>query len=116
MGNLPKSELPSLYDLEYRAVEDDAWYSVYVVLDADAHALTVKYLCSPRRYEIVLSAAGFQTEAQVDELVARFRPVSEQVQDHQCGMLSIGTTVCASHGIGDGDLRFYDAVIDAVRS
>ncbi|KAL8519802.1 hypothetical protein ACS0TY_010659 [Phlomoides rotata] len=115
MENAPKSEeLWSLYDLEYRAGEDDAWYNVYAVLDADAHTLTVKYMCSPKRYKIVLSAAGFETEAQVEELVARFRPVSQQVQDHQCGTLSVGTTVCASHGIGDYDLRFFDAVIEAV--
>lgn len=118
MGNEAKPEpedLSSVYDLEYRANEDDAWYSVCVVLDANAETLTVKYLCSPEVYEAVFPADGFETEAKVEELVGRFRPLSQQLQDHQCGKLSIGTTVCAAHGTGDDDLRFYDAVIEAVR-
>ncbi|KAK4413596.1 hypothetical protein Salat_2772300 [Sesamum alatum] len=44
----------------------------------------------------------------------RFRPLSHQLQDHECGNLDIGTTVCAAHGSGVDDLRFFDAVIEAV--
>ncbi|XP_057768231.1 uncharacterized protein LOC130988421 isoform X3 [Salvia miltiorrhiza] len=108
------TDAASPYDLEYRASEDDAWYSVCAVLDAAAETLTVKYMCSPEVYEVVFSAGNFQTEAQVEELVARFRPVSQQLQDEECLRLSIGTTVCAAHGTGDNDLRFYDAVVEAV--
>ncbi|KAI3467917.1 hypothetical protein Pfo_024580 [Paulownia fortunei] len=117
MGKVAKAEpedLSSLYDLEYRANEDDAWYSVSVVLDAHAQILTVKYLCSPEVYETVFSAGGLETEAQAEELAGRFRPLSQQLRDHQCGKLAIGSTVCAAHGTGDDDLRFYDAVVEAV--
>ncbi|KAK4413605.1 hypothetical protein Salat_2773200 [Sesamum alatum] len=107
-------DLSSSYDLEYRASEDDAWYSVAVELDALAQTLSVKYQCFPEPYEAVFSADGFKTEAQVQELVQRFRPLSHQLQDHECGNLDIGTTVCAAHGSGVDDLRFFDAVIEAV--
>lgn len=106
----------SPYDLEYRASEDDAWYSVCAVLDAAAGTLTVKYHCSPEVYEIVFSAGNFRTEVQVEELISRFRPVSRQLQDDQCVRISTGTTVCAAHGTSDDDLRFYDAVVEAVSS
>lgn len=107
-------ELASLYDLEYRASEDDAWYSVHVILDAVAETLTVKYNCSPAVYEVVLSAGDFETEERVEELVGRFRPVSHQLQDDECQRITVGTSVCAAHGTGDDDLRFFDAVVDAV--
>lgn len=110
------ADATSAYDLEYRASEDDAWYSVCVLLDSGAETLTVKYMCSPEVYEVVFHAAKFRTEAELEELVSRFRPVSHQLQDHECLKLSLGTTVCAAHGTTDDDLRFYDAVVDAVRS
>ncbi|KAL8519783.1 hypothetical protein ACS0TY_010645 [Phlomoides rotata] len=114
-GTKAESEdLWSRYDLEYRAYEDDAWYDVYVVLDATAEKLTVKYWSSPA-YEIVFTAVEFATEAQVDDLAGRFRPVSVKLEDNECWMLSIGTTVCAAHAIGDDLYRFYDAVIEAVK-
>ncbi|XP_047951608.1 uncharacterized protein LOC125196975 isoform X2 [Salvia hispanica] len=113
-ASMETADATSPYDLEYRASEDDAWYSVCVLLDADAEMLTVKYMCSPELYEIVFHASKFRTEAEVEELVSRFRPVSHQLQDHECLKLSIGTTVCAAHGTTDDDLRFYDAVVDAV--
>lgn len=117
MAGIVKTEptdAASLYDLEYRANEDDAWYSVCAALDAAAETLTVKYHCSPEAYEVVFSAGNFRTEEQVAELVGRFRPVSKQLQDDQCLKILIGTTVCAAHGTNDDDLRFYDAVVEAV--
>ncbi|GFQ03180.1 hypothetical protein PHJA_002461800 [Phtheirospermum japonicum] len=112
-GKKPEDLSPP-FDLEYRAKEDDAWYSVSVVLDSDAQTLAVRYLCFPTVYDAVFSAGGFKTEAEADELARRFRPVSHQVQDHQCRKLAVGTTVCAAHGTAEDDLRFYDAVIEAV--
>ncbi|KAL6580712.1 hypothetical protein OROMI_006635 [Orobanche minor] len=111
----PEDQSPP-YDLEYRAKEDDAWYSVSVVFDSDAQTLTVKYLCFPEVLDVVFSAGGFETEVEAEELVRRFRPLSQQVQDHQCGKLAIGTTVCAAHGTAEDDLRFYDAVIEAIHN
>ncbi|KAH6829321.1 hypothetical protein C2S53_011545 [Perilla frutescens var. hirtella] len=116
MASVDTSDSASLYDLEYRATEDDAWYSVCVVLDAGAETLSVKYMCAPEVYEVVFSAGDFETEARLEELVGRFRPVSRQLQDCECLRLSIGKSVCAGHRIGDNDLRFYDAVVDAVEN
>ncbi|KAL6572654.1 hypothetical protein OROMI_013612 [Orobanche minor] len=104
----------TVYDLEYRASEDDAWYSVAVVFDAGSETLSVKYMCAPVVHEAVFSAGNYRTEAQVDEFVSRFRPISQQLQDSECLKVSIGTTVCASYRTVDNDLRFYDADVEAV--
>ncbi|KAL8543370.1 hypothetical protein ACS0TY_004056 [Phlomoides rotata] len=115
-GTKAESEdLWSRYDLEYRAYEDDAWYDVYIVLDASAEKLMVKYWSSSEEYEIVFTVAEFATEAQVDDLAGRCRPVLVKLEDNECGMLSIGTAVCAAHAIGDDLYRFYDAIIEAVK-
>jgi hypothetical protein len=45
----------------------------------------------------------------------RFRPLSFQVQDHECGKLVPNVKDCASRHFGPDDLRFWDAVIDSVR-
>lgn len=111
--HLPTAESED-YDLEYRASEDDAWYSVCVVFDGNAEKLTVKFCSSPEEYKVVFNADEFATAAEVDELTRRFRPVSLPLEDHECGKLSIRTTVCAAHAVADDDLRFYDAVIEAV--
>ncbi|KAL8495014.1 hypothetical protein ACS0TY_019245 [Phlomoides rotata] len=115
-GTKAESEdLWSRYDLEYRAYEDDAWYDIYVVLDATVEKLMVKYWSSSEEYEIVFTVAEFATEAQVDDLARRFRPVSVKLENNEGGMLSIGTAVCAAHAIGDDLYRFYDAVIEVVK-
>jgi hypothetical protein len=44
----------------------------------------------------------------------RFRPLSIQVQDHECDRLVQDVKVCASRNFGPDDLRFYDAVVDSV--
>ncbi|KAL8496447.1 hypothetical protein ACS0TY_020240 [Phlomoides rotata] len=74
-----------------------------------------KYWSSSEEYEIVFTVAEFATEAQVDDLAGRFRPVLVKLEDNECGMLSIGTAVCAAHAIGDDLYRFYDAIIEAVK-
>ncbi|KAL3824281.1 hypothetical protein ACJIZ3_020310 [Penstemon smallii] len=106
-----------LYDLEYRAKEDDAWYSVRVVFDSEAETLTVKYHCFPAVQDLILCSGDFETEEKVDDLIRRFRPLSKQLQDNECRKVKIGTLVCASHaGPGvDDDIKFYDAVIDDVQ-
>ncbi|WJX77645.1 hypothetical protein P8452_60932 [Trifolium repens] len=43
----------------------------------------------------------------------RFRPLSIQVQDHECGKLIPNVKDCASRHFGPDDLRFWDAVIDS---
>ncbi|KAL8491810.1 hypothetical protein ACS0TY_023423 [Phlomoides rotata] len=95
-GTKAESEdLWSRYDLEYRAYEDDAWYDIYVVLDATVEKLMVKYWSSSEEYEIVFTVAEFAIGAQVDDLAGRFRPVSVKLENNEGGMLSIGTVVCA---------------------
>ncbi|KAL3651201.1 hypothetical protein CASFOL_004203 [Castilleja foliolosa] len=114
-GTKPEAEdLSPDFDLEFRAKEDDAWYSGSVSLDSDAQTLVVRYQCLPIANDVVFSAGEFKTEAEAEVLARRFRPISQQVQDHQCRELAVGTTVCASHGNAEDDLRFYDAVIEAV--
>ncbi|KAA8524882.1 hypothetical protein F0562_011305 [Nyssa sinensis] len=106
----------SAYDLEFRCSEDDAWYSVRVVLNDDT--LTVKFWTFPEACDEIYKAGDFQTLEAVHQFVQKFRPISAQLQDSQCLEVMEGRTVCASFidslAFKDDDIRFYDAVVEAV--
>jgi hypothetical protein len=48
------------------------------------------------------------------EFEKRFRPLTVQVQDHECGKPVSDVKGCASRHFGPDDLRFYDVVVDSV--
>uniref|UniRef100_A0A5B7AJB6 SAWADEE domain-containing protein n=1 Tax=Davidia involucrata TaxID=16924 RepID=A0A5B7AJB6_DAVIN len=106
----------SAYNLEFRCSEDDAWYSVRVVIDGDT--LTVKFWNFPEACDERYNVGDFQTLQAVNDFVQKFRPISAQLQDSQCSKVIEGMTVCASFtdslAFNDDDLRFYDAVVEAV--
>lgn len=99
-----------VYDHEFQCADDSAWYSVGVILNGET--LTVKYQnFPPESY----NAGDFTTIEAVDEFCQRFRPLSEQLQDSECYRIREGMRVCACLSSKDGgDLRFYDAIVDAV--
>ncbi|XAR55245.1 hypothetical protein NMG60_11035266 [Bertholletia excelsa] len=105
---------PSLYDLEFRATVDDAWYAVRVVPEND-DSLVVKFLGFVEACDERFRASDFKTLDAVDDFLQRFRLVSEQLQDSQCSTLIAGTTVCSPIVFADDDVRFYDAVCIKVR-
>ncbi|GMP66508.1 hypothetical protein CsSME_00026844 [Camellia sinensis var. sinensis] len=103
----------SLYDLEFRSTLDDAWYSVRVVL-SDDDTLVVKFWNFSESTDESFGVGDFKTIEAVEEFVRRFRLPSQQLQDSQCSRLVEGIGVCASFTFRDDDIRFYDAVVEAV--
>ncbi|CAK9167194.1 unnamed protein product [Ilex paraguariensis] len=104
----------SVYDLEFRSTADDAWYSARVVVENDT--MTVKLCDFPDSVDEKFNAADFKTPEDVDEFVQRFRQISEQLQDSHCSRLVEGLTVCALFKLKEDDIRFYDAVVEAVHN
>ncbi|KAJ8748188.1 hypothetical protein K2173_000596 [Erythroxylum novogranatense] len=103
---------PSVFNVELRWHEDDAWYSVRTLLDGDE--LTVKFQNFSELEDVVLYANRFSSLEKLQQLKNRFRPISAQLQDNQCSKVLPGSFVCASHSFNDLDIRFYDAVVDDV--
>lgn len=77
--------------------------------------MTVKYEGYTEVCDEVFDAGDFKSKKEVDELVRRFRSVSPQMQDNECGSLNEGMVVCVGcNAFGGDDMLFYDAVIEAV--
>lgn len=107
------AETTTAYDVEYRVREDDAWYSVSLALSEDGETLSVKFQGFDD-WVLQIAAGEFKCAAGLDELLKRFRPVSKQIQDDECGKVTKGMAVCASLSYRSDDLRFYDAVVEDV--
>ncbi|KAK7405656.1 hypothetical protein VNO78_07230 [Psophocarpus tetragonolobus] len=101
------------YRMEFRAYKDEAWYTARVLLDKEV--LSVKYLNFPEEYDTAFRASEFSDPKKLEDLAQRFRPLSKQVQDRECGLLAEGVRVCACHLFADDDLRFHDAFVDGVQ-
>ncbi|EEF30177.1 conserved hypothetical protein [Ricinus communis] len=106
--------LPSTYDVEYRAIADDAWYSVRTVVEGET--LRIKYENFGDEHDSVFEPQNFKCAEEIEIFEKRFRPLSNQLQDKECKKLSVGTVVCASHSFTNLDNRFYDGVVDDVIS
>ncbi|KDP29952.1 hypothetical protein JCGZ_18521 [Jatropha curcas] len=104
--------LPSGYDVEYRAIADDAWYSVRTVLNGEK--LTVKYDNFSDENDSIFEPQNFKSVAEIEDFEKRFRPISIQLQDRECKNVPNGAVVCASHSFTGFDVRFFDAVVDDV--
>ncbi|KAG6785168.1 hypothetical protein POTOM_010894 [Populus tomentosa] len=103
---------PPDYDVEFRSLSDDAWYSVCTVLDGEK--LTLKYQNFSDDDDSIFEVKNFKTLEELERLKDRFRPISAQLQDNECHKVVGGVVVCASHSFDGSDNRFYDAVIDDV--
>ncbi|XP_061966757.1 uncharacterized protein LOC133690545 isoform X3 [Populus nigra] len=103
---------PPDYDVEFRSLSDDAWYSVCTVLDGEK--LTLKYQNFSDDDDSIFEVKNFKTLEEVERLEDRFRPISAQLQDNECHKVVGGVVVCASHSFDGSDNRFYDAVVDDV--
>lgn len=102
------------YVTEFRNYEDDAWYTVSVTLEGN-ESLRVKYEKNTDEIDNLFEPGFFNSMEDLQEFETRFRPLSVQVQDHECRELVPGVRVCASQEFSAHDLRFYDAVVDTVR-
>ncbi|KAJ7960234.1 SAWADEE domain containing protein [Quillaja saponaria] len=110
--NLIAGYSSSEYNLEFRAVKDDAWYSVQVLLEGDR--LRIKYQGFSDAHDNLFDTTSFGNLKELEEFQTRFRPASMQLQDDQCRKVVEGMTVCASFCFGPDELLFYDAVVDGV--
>ncbi|XP_016580458.2 uncharacterized protein LOC107878091 isoform X2 [Capsicum annuum] len=106
---------PRRYNLEYKGNDDDSWYSVRIVIKGKK--MTVKYKGYPKKFDVVFDSGEFKSKEEVDEMVRRFRSVSPQLQDSECGRLKEGMVVCVGcNAFGGEDMLFYDAVIEAIHN
>ncbi|OMO89647.1 hypothetical protein COLO4_19638 [Corchorus olitorius] len=103
------------YKTEFRSYQDDAWYSVKLLLEGQRNdQLRVKFDNFPDEHDNVFPAEKFKSVDELSEFVSRFRKVSSQLQDCDCSMVVKGTNVCASDSFGIDEFRFYDAIVDEV--
>ncbi|KAJ6686808.1 SAWADEE PROTEIN [Salix purpurea] len=103
---------PSDYDVEFRSLADDAWYSVCTVLDGEK--LTLKYQNFSDDEDSIFEVKNLTTLDELEKLKDRFRPISPQLQDNECHKVVGGVVVCVSHSFDGSDNRFYDATVDDV--
>ncbi|KAI3769528.1 hypothetical protein L6452_00634 [Arctium lappa] len=101
------------YNLDYRSKKDDAWYTSAVVLE-DGKQLRVKFRdFMDSYYDEIFSIADFSTKSDLQEFIRRFRRVSVPIEDNECSRVIADMVVCATYK-GDGSVRFFDAIVDAV--
>lgn len=101
--------------LEFRNPEDDAWYCVQLVLLNET--LHVKYPEFPDDHDVDFHAADFTTSDDISKFRRRFRPLSLQLEASDCSTVEEGMGVCALSVsvLCHDDLRFYDAIVEAVK-
>ncbi|XP_076909049.1 uncharacterized protein LOC143566175 [Bidens hawaiensis] len=102
------------YNLQFRSTKDDAWYKCGVSSDLKIH-LRVKFknLVQTSNDE-VFSISDFSTNDQIEIFRRRFRPESEPVGVNECRKVAEGAMVCAVGCLDDKQLRYFDAIVDAV--
>nr|XP_011465065.1 PREDICTED: uncharacterized protein LOC101311101 isoform X2 [Fragaria vesca subsp. vesca] len=100
-------------ELEFRSCVDDAWYQVRIETEGvGGDRLRVKFVGFSDDHDEFYDADELTSFRDVEEFRSRFRPMSIQVQDWECGKVVKGTLVCAAISISPDDCRFYDAVVD----
>ncbi|XP_015166217.1 uncharacterized protein [Solanum tuberosum] len=106
---------PAKYDLEHRYKGDDSWYGVLVTVDGET--MTVKFEGYSEKFDVKFLADDFKSKEEIDEFVRKFRNVSPQLQDNECGSVKEGMIVCAAcNAFGKDDMLFYDAVVEAIHN
>ncbi|PNY07132.1 hypothetical protein L195_g003617 [Trifolium pratense] len=107
------SDQKESFTTEFRNFDDDAWYTVMVTIEDNA-ILRVKFEKFTDDVDQLFEPSFLSSLEDLHDFEKRFRPLSLQVQDDECGMLVQDVMVCASRRFGPDDLRFYDAVVDSV--
>ncbi|KAL2938636.1 Nucleoside diphosphate-linked moiety X motif 13 [Bienertia sinuspersici] len=116
----PTPKLPSIVEtppvgppLEFLNTEDDAWYSVQLVLVGQT--LIVKYTEFQDEKDLQFHAQDFNSSHEISSFKNRFRRLSLQLDASDCSMVQVGMRVCALSVHSDVDRRFYDAIVEAVK-
>ncbi|KAJ1696675.1 hypothetical protein LUZ63_005187 [Rhynchospora breviuscula] len=109
----PTTQLQRAKGFDFRCPNDDAWYSVRLH-KADEGVLRVMYLNFLEEEDDWYFSDQFESSDQIEELHKRFRRPAEQLQDSQCDQVTVGMVVLACHTFSNGELLFYDAVVDSI--
>ncbi|MBA0732358.1 hypothetical protein Gogos_016457 [Gossypium gossypioides] len=105
------------YNAEFRSYPDDAWYNVRILFAGNSgDKMRVKYDNFSDDYDNIFIADSFKSAYEVYDFIGRFRKASAQLQDPDCSMVVKGMRVCSSDSFGNDDVRFYDTIIDEVRT
>ena len=101
--------------VEYKSPVDRAWYAV--LLDygrprGRAAHFNIHYTGVLPRGEV--QVVDLNNRREVQEVTRNFRPLSQQLQDYECCMVTLGMRICASYQ-RYGDLRYYDAIVTQVK-
>lgn len=99
--------------LDFRSKKDDAWYACGVVLDGKKLRVKFKDFVESFHDE-VFSIADFSTHREIEQFLLRFRPTSMPIEENECSKVIEGMMVSATY-TRDGLVRFFDAIVDAVR-
>nr|GEV13785.1 putative SAWADEE domain-containing protein [Tanacetum cinerariifolium] len=103
------------FELDYKSIKDDAYYTSGVILEDNNRRLRVKlqdFLDS--KFDEVFTVNDFKNIDDVSKFLRRFRPVSVAVEDNECAKVTENMTVCASYHGDDDSLRYFDAIVDTV--
>ena len=101
------------YNVEFRSDDDDAWYSVRVVMESE-EVMRIKFMHFGESHDKLFDARSFASLDAVNQFKKRFRPVSLQLQDNECRRVVDHETVCACFQHNAEDVRFYDANVIGV--
>ncbi|MCI13283.1 hypothetical protein A2U01_0034400, partial [Trifolium medium] len=82
------------FTTEFRSYEDDAWYTVMVMMDDDG-TLRVRFEKSINEVDQLFEPSFFGSMEDLQDFEKRFRPLSVQVQDDKCDKLVPDVKVCA---------------------
>jgi hypothetical protein len=103
------------FSTEFRSFEDDAWYTVMVMMDDDG-TLRVRFEKSTDEVDQLFEPSFFGSLEDLEEFEKRFRSLSIQVQDNECDKIVQDVKVCACRHSGHDDILYYDAVVHSVSS
>uniref|UniRef100_M8CIZ7 SAWADEE domain-containing protein n=1 Tax=Aegilops tauschii TaxID=37682 RepID=M8CIZ7_AEGTA len=100
--------------MEYRARSDEAWYGArLVVQDGSLRVMFEDFLEDADEWYHP-DAPELASPRAVDALRARFRRSCPALDDARCGHLRPGDQLCLACDMHGGEIKYYDAVLEAV--
>ncbi|KAF7103576.1 hypothetical protein CFC21_104556 [Triticum aestivum] len=100
--------------MEYRARFDEAWYGARVVVQDGWLRVMFENFTEDADEWYDPDAPELASPHAVDALRARFRGACPTLDDAHCGDLRPGDNLCLVCDIHGGEIKYYDAVLEAV--
>lgn len=102
--------------IDFRCIEDDAWYSVVAASEEGGRVLRVMYTNFSAEFDERFRDDQFESKQELEEFGMRFRNGSVQLQDWECRKVVKGMMATVAYVFGPSDRRFYNAIIDSVNA